>query len=260
VDANPNGIVFNPLSLAFAMEGLLEGKPDRLVKRGNEWVSLDHHGSFSSPSMELLESQIALRRAGFLQGIKQAKLLTVTFGTAQVWRHLISDTIVANCHKLPTQDFKSEVLSVETIVKTWASTIRDLNKINPGLQVIFTVSPVRYKRGGAHQNTLSKSVLHLAVHDLCEQFDNTSYFPAYEICIDELRDYRFFADDYSHPSAQAIQHVYARFQESIMNSQTIEKSQKIAQLNKALAHRYSTEEEQELAQRRIELEISELLK
>lgn len=259
VALNPNGILFNPLSLAFAMSDLEKNNESGIVQNQDLWVSLNHHGSFSKGTKDDLLLCIAHKKASFLNALAKAKVLIVTFGTAQVWRHLSTDQVVANCHKLPSQEFRSEMLDVNSIVKEWNATLHELRELNPSLQVIFTVSPVRYKRGGAQLNTLSKSILHLAVKELCDSNDHANYFPAYEICLDELRDYRFFTADFSHPTSLAIEHIYERFGEAYMSEKTKVLSAKIAHLNKRLEHHYPTPQKFELERTKVATEIQNLL-
>lgn len=256
---NPNGIVFNPLSLAFAMDGVLNGTPPTLIQNKETWYSLDHHGAYKSRNKKELKLRIAHERADFLTHLKESKVLFVTFGTAQVWENIELDRVVANCHKLPSQDFESRLLALGEIVDSWKKVITGLRELNKDLQLVFTVSPVRYRRGGAHQNSLSKSILHLAIQALTEDTRGIAYFPAYEICIDELRDYRFFDEDKIHPSKEAVQYVYSKLQEAYMTEESIDLARKIANLNKRLDHRYSDPLEAEQIQAAVKSEIKELL-
>ena len=259
VAMNPNGILFNPSSLAFAMSELNKSNESGIVENEDLWVSLNHHGSFSKGTKDELLLCIAQKKASFLKALVQAKILIVTFGTAQVWRHLSSDQIAANCHKLPTQEFRSEMLNVDSIVKEWNAVLHEMSQLNPALKVVFTVSPVRYKRGGAQLNTLSKSILHLAVKELCDSNDHANYFPAYEICLDELRDYRFFTADFAHPTSLAIDHIYERFAEAYMSEETKAISAKIAHLNKRLEHNYPTHQELEIERIKVAAKLKNLL-
>lgn len=240
INLNPFGALYNPTSIKKGIELLLENRifteDDIFLDRGI-YNSFYHHSSFSSIDRnECLQNiNTSLQQAS--KQLQGADILFVTFGTAYVYEYLKTGEVVGNCHKLPTSAFKRYKLTVETIVKEWATLIEQLRELNPNLQIIFTVSPIRHLRDGAHDNQLSKATLLLAIEELNAQFCNTQYFPSYEIVLDDLRDYRFYDRDMIHPNSLAIDYIWTIFKEAYLakESDTI-----IAEWNKikqAIDHR-----------------------
>jgi hypothetical protein len=210
---NPFGILFNPSSLATALDRIIANRPyssTELTFDDRLFHSFDHHGSFSKPKekdiLEEINQSLSLAHAQ----LKNSRVLIITFGSAWVYRLISTGKVVANCHKFPQQAFAKELLTFSEIVLTWKRCLQDLKQLNADLQIIFSVSPVRYLRDGFEGNQLSKSHLILAVHELCNEKD-VSYFPSYEIQMDDLRDYRFYKSDMLHPSAEAVQYIWEQF-------------------------------------------------
>ena len=203
VDVNPCGIIYNPLSVANVLRLIVEGKQfekSDLRQVGGKWVSLYHHGAFSSTDPDECLRRINDRLTKATGELRTLDLLVITWGTAWVYRYTRENIVVSNCHKIPSQEFERSRLSVEDIVKEYLVLIGRLREINPGLRILFTVSPIRHWKDGAHGNQLSKATLLLAIDRLREELQHVYYFPAYEIVLDELRDYRFYADDMLHMS------------------------------------------------------------
>lgn len=237
---NPCGIVYNPISVAETLNLLLDRKPlneSELMQNNGKWVSLKHHGKFSSVSKEECLTGINRRLTEDADWLEQTDLLVLTWGTAWVYRHILTDQVVSNCHRFPAADFERYRLSVDEIVEIYVDLFKRLWQMRPDMKIILTVSPVRHWKDGAHGNQLSKAVLLLAVERLCEQFKDIYYFPAYELVMDELRDYRFYAEDMVHLSNQAVTYIWEKFQSSFIASSTQEWMQKIERCNKLLAHR-----------------------
>jgi hypothetical protein len=169
--------------------------------------------------------------------LRTASYLVVTFGTAYVYRLKKNGMVVANCHKLPASDFVRERLTVGDIVDEWSVLLEDLWRVNPSLKIICTVSPVRHGKDGAHPNQISKATLLLAEEVLTGQYSGqVSYFPAYEIMMDELRDYRFYAEDMIHPSSQAIDYIWERFGDTYMDQETRSLMKEVDLVNRNLNH------------------------
>ena len=215
VDVNPCGIVYNPLSAANTLRLLLDGKtftPEDLILVNGKWASLYHHGDFSSPDQAECLSRINDRLERARRQLAAADALIITWGTAWVYDHLRSGVTVANCHKLPPQEFKRRRLDIDEIVEEYSRLLVRIREAVPSIRVIFTVSPIRHLKDGAHGNLISKATLLLAEEEICGMFPGQcEYFPAYEIMMDELRDYRFYAEDMVHPSAQAVNYIWERF-------------------------------------------------
>ena len=187
------------------------------------WHSWLHHSRFSSTDVATVVERInstTHRVADFLRG---ADVLIVTLGTAIIYRLKETGMLVANCHKQPDNLFVRERLNAYDIVDQWQMLLQLLESVNPNLKVIFTVSPIRHKRDGYHVNQISKGILLQAVDEIVNgQLPNSKcgYFPSYEIMMDELRDYRFYADDMIHPSTQAVEYIWQRFQDTYFDNKT----------------------------------------
>ena len=219
VTCNPFGTLYNPLSIAQAMQ--MKELPE-LVQHDGLWHSMAHHGSFSRADKS--EAELAIRQSieTMQQAIQEATVVIVTFGTA--WIYELKDEglqvtgcgVVGNCHKLPESCFKRRRLTVEEIVAAWQPILQQY----PDKHWLFTVSPIRHIKDGLHENQLSKATLLLAIEELRTRHPEVSYFPSYEILLDELRDYRFFADDLVHPSSLAVNYIWERFAATFCSPQT----------------------------------------
>lgn len=239
VDLNPFGVIFNPASIMEVVNLLLSGKhiTEAELFYGNEcWNSFMHHSRFSNASKEVTLRDINLRIDASRKLLSNLDVLIFTFGTAWVYVHKEKNRIVANCHKLPAQVFERRLLSVDEIVQSYKLLMGELKKVNPRLNFLFTISPIRHLKDGAHGNQVSKSILQLAVHEILKE-EQTAYFPAYEILLDELRDYRFFAADMVHPSEMAIDYIFEKFGQSYFSSETMQLNEEILELTKACNHR-----------------------
>lgn len=239
------GTVFNPISIANNLTRLInqqlytendfynfEGK--KLVNFNNQFSSFD-----TEITNTLKRENESLAKD--IEHFKASKTLIITFGTAWVYQFNETQQIVANCHKIPNTNFTKHLLSVKEIIAVYQPIIEQLKHLN----IIFTVSPVRHSKDGLHENNLSKSTLHLAINNLVEQHQNCSYFPAYEIVIDELRDYRFYKDDLVHPTDLAVNYVWDKFGECYFNEETKNLNSEIAKIQNALAHKpFNTESEE----------------
>ena len=222
ITANPFGTLYNPLSIAQALS--LQQVPE-LVEWGGLYHSMYHHGAFSSPDrlqtgQNIRQSIDCLQRA-----FAEASVVIITFGTAWVYEQ--DGVVVANCHKIPADRFTRRRLSVEEIVSAWQPVL----SAHSDKHFIFTVSPIRHIKDGLHENQLSKATLLLAIAQLAEdQSVLVDYFPSYEILIDELRDYRFYADDMLHPSSVAVNYIWERFVSTYMSAATQQEMHPLHQL------------------------------
>jgi len=215
VDINPFGILYNPASIASAIRLLICPRrytDEDLFEREGVYHSFSHHSRFSSLSKEDTLNNINTRLQSTADELIHTTRLVVTLGSAYVYRLKSNGVVVANCHKLPDELFEREMLTVEEIVEEWTALLYSLWEHNSKIKLLITVSPIRHWKDGAHGNQLSKATLLLAVERLRLLFpEQISYFPAYEIMMDELRDYRFYADDMLHPSSQAIEYIWECF-------------------------------------------------
>lgn len=237
VVTSPTGILFNPASIARTLTAFATNQavdPKRIVSRGEEWVSLDCHsdlvGSTSKEAETLWQNAISEGH----NALQSASCVIITLGTAWVYEHNATGEIVANCHKIPQRDFTRRRLSVTEICELFRPLIKGVLKSK---QVIFTVSPVRHIADGLAENSLSKATLRLAIEELCHEFSNADYYPAYEIVTDDLRDYRFYADDLVHPSSAAIDYIWEHFVQCALNESTRQLLAKVEKIVAAASHR-----------------------
>ncbi len=239
IDINPFGVLFNPVSICRSLERLIEVKEfkeDELFYYNENWHSFMHHSRFSFPDKNKCLQEINIRLENSFEFIRKAYFLILTFGTSWVFYNVQNDQPVSNCHKMPASNFSRRLLDVNSIVKSYESLFKSLRRLNKNLNIILTVSPARHLRDGAEENQLSKSILLLAVHELCNK-GYASYFPAYEIVLDDFRDYRFYDADMVHPSRQAIEYIFEKFSNSWLNDDTKKLNNEIKDIQKAFAHR-----------------------
>lgn len=237
--SNPFGTLFNPLSIAQNIDFLLDPETfdeEWFVRFNERWVSFAHYSKFSHAEKDFFLQRIWMQMKEGYSFLRKADFLFITWGTAYVFRHLERNLVVANCHKMPAANFSKYRLSVDDIVMRYRSLFERLFAVNANLRVIMTVSPVRHLSDGFHANTVSKSVLHLAVEQLTDN-QQVFYFPAYEILHDDLRDYRFYAADLSHPSQSAVEYVEELVAQSFFTSETELVRRKKEKEYKALQHR-----------------------
>lgn len=239
-DVNPFGVLYNPLSIAEALHELIEQKvytSGNLMEHQGTWFSLMHHSAFSSRSQEECLSRINKRLQEGSDRLQEVDWLLFTWGTSRVYIWKTDGRIVGNCHKLPDRCFTRRLLSIEEIVSTYLPLLEELHHQKPRLKVLFTVSPIRHAKDGMHGNQLNKAVLLLAIDELCNRLPYCHYFPSYEILMDELRDYRFYADDMLHPSPMAVDYIWKCFCESYFKDSTRKIMQEWEKIRKGLEHR-----------------------
>lgn len=222
IDQNPMGILFNPISIMKNIRNSFHQNLNEsfIIQRDDYFYHFDYPSQFYAESQEILCKKIYQIQDSTTTLLKKSNRLILTLGTAWVYNWLKKDEIVANCHKIPAREFKKELLDLNSLIKSYFEFFDELRAVNPNLEIILTVSPVRHIKNGLHENNLSKSVLLLLADHLVNQFDFVHYFPAYEIVLDDLRDYRFFGPDLIHPSPQAIDYVYEKFEARYFNQTT----------------------------------------
>ena len=226
--SNPFGTLYNPLSIAQAINYPIPETDGQipLVEYDGLWHSMAHHGAFSRRTREEAEEAVRASVETMQRAIEKASVIIITFGTAWVYEGIgdklkvIGEKIVGNCHKMPGEWFSRRRLTVEEIVTAWGPILDRY----PDKHWIFTVSPIRHAKDGFHENQLSKATLLMAIEQLCTEYriqstDRISYFPSYEIQLDELRDYRFYADDLVHPSSLAVEYIWERFVDTFFTPQ-----------------------------------------
>lgn len=246
---NPAGAVFNPVSVCNTLDIITGNKqffPDDLHFYNGNWLSFFHYTDFSSENSKDVLEKINTKTRQASDFISGAKFLFVTFGTARVYILKKSGQVVSNCHKIPAAQFESKLLTVEEIVKLWEVQLDKLHSLFPDLRVVFTVSPIRHWKDGAHGNQVSKAVLFLAIEELLKHKSDPKYFPAYELIMDDLRDYRFYNEDMLHPSAQAINYIWEAFASCYLESETLVSWKDAVKISRAFNHRINTDSEDKL--------------
>lgn len=243
---NPNGILFNPVSVAEALTDYVENTKfdeSNLFYLNEGWHSWRHHSRFSALTMEDALQKINSSTQTAHDYLKQADYVMITLGSA--WIYTLTENasnakvglVAANNHKAPVDWFYRRLMTIEEVLKVLDNVIHRLFLFNSQLKIIFTISPVRHLREGVIENNRSKAVLIQAVHHLVDKFDKLYYFPAYELVIDDLRDYRFYAEDLVHPNYFATQYVWEKFVGACMSENTKKLMEEIAATNLAFNHK-----------------------
>lgn len=248
---NPCGVQYNPESMAQLLECALagEGLPaDSIFFHDGLWRCWLMPSAFAAVDRSLAEAKAAKALRRLADSLRRAQALVATFGTAQVYIHLPSATssfaaAVSNCHKVPQNQFRHTMLTSQAIAERWQSLVGKIRRVNPDIKLIYTVSPVRHLNPSPRLNTLSKATLHLAVESLVGNDDgNSEYFCAWELLMDDLRDYRFYAADMTHPSEVAADYIHEAFCRTFFSAADRSLLEKGASIARRLAHRRLTDD------------------
>lgn len=238
---NPFGTIFNPFSINNAVKRLHDSEfyiEDELIIYNEEYISLDHHTSFDTryihQTLDKINGKIEVGNA-FLQ---EADWIIITYGSSFIYEFLPKQKLVANCHKIPQKFFEKRLLSHQELTGSIYNTILELKDIcKEGVQILFSVSPVRHTKDGMVENQLSKSKLITAIHESISLFEDCHYLPVYEILMDDLRDYRFYKEDMIHPSTQAVNYIFDKFGDSYFSEETKEFIKENFKIMRALEHK-----------------------
>jgi hypothetical protein len=236
---NPNGILFNPASITSSLTSYIENKQytaEELFYQNESWNSWQHHSRFSHPDKETCVAVINQSQQTAHTFLKKADWILVTLGSAFVYE-LVTKEVVANCHKVPTDKFNKKLLTANEITNMLRNSMDKLFAFNPHIKVIFTISPVRHLRDGFVENNRSKAMLIQAVHQLVSEQEKAFYFPAYELVIDDLRDYRFYAEDMVHPNYAATNYVWEKFITTCIDERAQQLMKEINIINAAKSHK-----------------------
>lgn len=257
---NPNGIVYNPITINEILTHIVnneEYSEDNLVYNNGLWYSFLHHGKYSSPEKSLILNTINDNLHKQHDFLKKASHLFITLGSSVVY--IYDGKITGNCHKLPNKLFTEKMLSVYEIVNSTSDTLKRIRNINPGIQIIITISPVRYAGKSMHNNQINKAILLLATEQICKE-NNVIYFPSYEILLDELRDYRYYAEDMIHPSETAIKYIWEKFCNSLITKDSQQLMLQIDKINKSINHKplHTDSEEYNIFKKKLEIKIQEI--
>ena len=236
---NPFGILFHPKAIENLVTNAINKKkylPEDLIFQNERWHCFDAHSSLSSADKNELLANLNSAITTTNKKLKEATHVIITLGTSWVYRFIETDAIVVNCHKIPQKKFLKKLLSVDEITKSLKTTIALLKSVNKNIHILFTISPVRHLKDGFTENMQSKSHLITAIHSVINA-NNSSYFPSYEIMMDELRDYRFYAQDMMHPNKTAINYIWERFMETQISDSSKLTMQEIETIQKGISHR-----------------------
>ena len=239
---NPWGILFHPLAIEKLLVTALEKESlndEHIFCHQDIWRSFDTHSSLNALSKENMMTLLHQQTDLMGDKIRQATHIVITLGTAWAYRNKISQKYVANCHKIPQSEFSKELLSVEEIYRSLKNIVDGIKSVNPDCQLIFTISPVRHIKDGIVENQRSKAHLIASLHEFLynEKSGKCYYFPAYEIMMDELRDYRFYAEDKLHPNQTAIDFIWEKFTESCIDVKVLDDMKKVEEIQKSLQHK-----------------------
>jgi len=240
VCVNPFGIVYNPVSLFKLIDlALSEGDlcEDGFLENQGTVRHYDLHSELSASSTRYLQDKFANARRGAAEYIQSSQYIIMTFGTAAVFRLNTMGGIVANCHKMPEALFSRHFLNSEDIFEIFGDIYRRLKRINPDLKIILTLSPVRHTRDTLQGNQLSKSILRVAIGRIEQTFEQVVYFPSYEIMMDDLRDYRFYTEDLTHPNEMALKYIWDKFSDTFFSIETKKFIEEWSKIRKALSHK-----------------------
>lgn len=239
VEVNPLETLFNPLSIFKILSPIYAQADERLFVQNQEaWVHYDFHSQFSGNTKEELRESVNQKLNDIHSHLTpQTSHLILTFGTSFIYKLLQPQTYVANCHKMPSNLFEKDLLSVKDICKSFSILHKELKEINPNLRIILTVSPVRHTKDGMAENQVSKSIIRAACHYLTADYQDVEYFPSYEIMMDDLRDYRFYKPDMIHPNEVAEQYIFEKFSETFFDPKLKDFIKTWQPIRKALSHR-----------------------
>jgi hypothetical protein len=238
---NPFGIIFNPVSIDTLVERAVNKvffTESDLFFYNDLWHCFEVHSELSNPDKEVFLNSLNALIDATNQKILEATHFQITYGTSWVYRSHETNQIVANCHKVPQKEFSKEILSIATIQKSIENTIALIQKSNPNASILFTISPVRHIKDGYVENQWSKANLISAMQEILNpKSEFVTYFPSYEIMMDELRDYRFYESDMLHPSALAIDYIWQRFKETAISHVAYDVMDTVDMIQKSLAHK-----------------------
>ena len=238
---NPMGTLYNPMSIARGVQRLIDAEPVAgldLFMQSGVWNSYDFHSRYSLPDKQATIDRMNQRIQQGHEALRQAQLLTVTLGSAIVYRLKATGEVVANCHKVPQHEFERTMATTEEMAQVLDQMLTALHTFNPDLRVILTVSPIRHIADGLDTNSLSKASLRVTIDKAMKNHrDYCDYFPAYEIMMDDLRDYRFYTSDMVHPSDVAVEYIWQAFQATYLDDHSALAVARCERIHKRLMHR-----------------------
>ena len=244
VTSNPFGIVYHPVGLLDQLTRAMQGaEPDAVLYLRSErsFRHFHYHSSVAGTSEAKFREAVLQKQHSIQQFLKDANLVILTFGTAFVYIHKERGIIVNNCHKQPAGLFEKGLLTMTEMKEAFARFCSNLRQLNPDCKILVTVSPVRHVRDGIEENAVSKALLRLLIHEICNAESGIFYFPSYELVLDDLRDYRFYEQDLVHPNEQALAYIWEYFSAAFFDSQTVALVEKWRKIRNAINHRVQDE-------------------
>ena len=241
VNTNPFGILYHPLAIKKIVDVALDSDyqpEEQSFQHGELWSNFDAHSCLSHLDKKQLISNLNIAQQQTHKALKESDFIFITLGTAWVYKHLANNTIVNNCHKLPQTQFEKQLMKLEDVEKGLHETLESIQQINPDVQIIFTLSPVRHLKDGFVENQYSKSTLYLGIQNTIEHFHNLHYFQSYELLLDDLRDYRFYDSDHVHPNRLATDYIWSKLKDTFLTEETLKLIKQIEAINKRLDHRF----------------------
>ena len=238
--ANPFGVIYNPASIHKAVQYSILNEPvpeDTFLRRDDVFFNYDFHSQFASMNLSHLQDQLKEIISGTHTFMRDANWLIITYGTAWVYERNETTSIVANCHKMPQNMFTKSLMNPEKVRDSFGSMYHELKSINSDLNILLTVSPVRHVKDTLELNSVSKSILRVACYALSQEYRDVYYFPAYEIMMDDLRDYRFYKADMIHPTQVAEQYIWEKFAAQYFDEALTAFLEKWKEIQSGLAHK-----------------------
>ena len=265
VSKNPFGIIYNPNAIERIIDIATEqtyNPQDNCFEHNGLWSNFDVHSSLSSPDKEQHVDNLIKARSNTKEALVCSRVVFISLGTAWLYKHIASQNYVANCHKLPQKHFQKELLDLETTASVLKRTIEKILMLNREAKIVFTLSPVRHLRDGFIENQQSKSTLHLAIQQSLSLSNNIFYFPSYEILLDDLRDYRFYASDFIHPNKLALDYIWEKISTAFFDEKTAQNLARVDKIKKRLSHRFfnSESKESQSFKAKTQIQIGELNK
>lgn len=236
---NPFGILYHPTAIRKIIETALntEVLDDQIFNHNGVWSHFIAHSALSSPYKEQLKSNLTNAKKQTKTILEESDFIFISLGTAWVYKYIEKDLIVNNCHKLPQRHFEKNLMTFSEVNKAINQIIQNIHQVNTQAKLIFTLSPVRHLKDGFIENQRSKSTLHLAIQNNVERHEKTYYFPSYELLLDDLRDYRFYENDFVHPNELALNYIWAKLKDTCFSKDTLKLIDEVEKINKRLNHR-----------------------
>ncbi len=245
---NPFGVLYNPVSISNSIKIIYDKKyftEEDLIFHNGEYHSFAHHSTFSNHNVDTVLKKINSAISRTIDFIDKTDIVIFTLGTAWVYEYLKTGEVVSNCHKIPATEFRRRKIDIRETTASLSRSIKLLRMLNPQIRVLLTVSPVRHLKDGAIENQRSKATLLLAVEKLVRECENVFYFPSYEILMDDLRDYRFYSKDLTHPNDIAIEYIWEKFSSTYLTRETIDYIAEVKKIINSLNHKIRNPESDE---------------